>query len=156
MIKFEIPGFGDCEIKYLVSDFTGTLSVDGRLIAGLEEKLLIISELLDVHVVTADTFGTVKEALKNISCGITIITGKNQDVQKGEFVKNLGQEGVIALGNGNNDRIMLKTAKIGIAVMLEEGCSVSALTSGDAAVKSPVDALDLILNHKRLKATLRF
>jgi soluble P-type ATPase len=51
---------------------------------------------------------------------------------------------------------MLKEARIGIAVCLEEGCSRDAVVSADILVTSPVHALDLLLNEKRLKATLRF
>jgi soluble P-type ATPase len=51
---------------------------------------------------------------------------------------------------------MLKSAKIGIAVCLNEGCSSDAITSADIMVKSPIDAFDLLLYPKRLKATLRF
>lgn len=51
---------------------------------------------------------------------------------------------------------MLKTAKIGIAVCLNEGCSIDAIKSADILVNSPIDALDLLLNPRRLKATFRF
>lgn len=51
---------------------------------------------------------------------------------------------------------MLAATKIGIAVCLNEGCSIDVIKSADVVVKSPVDALDLLLNPKRLKATLRF
>jgi len=54
-----------------------------------------------------------------------------------------------------NDRKMVKQAKIGIAVMLEEGCAVETLINADIVVKSPIDALNLILNPKRLIAVLR-
>ncbi len=51
---------------------------------------------------------------------------------------------------------MLALARVGIAVCLEEGCSIDAIRSADILVKSPLDALDLLLNPNRLKATLRF
>ena len=75
---------------------------------------------------------------------------------KGEYVDMLGAEKVIALGNGKNDRRMLKAARIGVAVCLKEGCATEAITSADILVISPVDALDLLLKPKRCKATLRF
>jgi len=80
---------------------------------------------------------------------------ENEDLQKENFIKKLGSEYVIALGNGKNDRKMVKQAKIGIAVMLEEGCAVETLINADIVVKSPIDALNLILNPKRLIAVLR-
>jgi hypothetical protein len=35
MLKIDIPGFGALELEHLVCDFTGTLSVDGRLLSGV-------------------------------------------------------------------------------------------------------------------------
>jgi soluble P-type ATPase len=32
MLEIDIPGFGPIKVRHLVSDFTGTLSVDGRLL----------------------------------------------------------------------------------------------------------------------------
>ena len=62
---------------------------------------------------------------------------------------------VVAIGNGNNDALMLKAAKLGIAVCLKEGCSRRAIEAAQIFVTSPVDAVDLLLSPKRLIATLR-
>lgn len=155
MVEIKIPGKGKITFKYLVSDFTGTLSVDGNLITGVKEKLNLISQFLEIYILTADTFGKVKEALKDARVKIHLLEPENEDLQKENFVKNLGNEYVIALGNGKNDRKMVKSAKIGIAVILEEGCAVETLINSDIMVKSPLDALDLILNPKRFVAVLR-
>lgn len=155
MLEIEIPGSTKIILKYLVSDFTGTLSVDGNLIPGVKEKLNLISQFLEIYILTADTFGKVKDALKDAKVKIHILSAGDEDIQKENFVKMLGNEYVIALGNGKNDRKMVKVAKIGIAVMLEEGCAVETLLNSDILVKSPLDALDLILNPKRLIAILR-
>lgn len=156
MLEIDIPGFGFIRLEHLVSDFTGTLSVDGKLLRDVKERLDKIAEFMDVHVLTADTFGKAKAELHGIKCKIHILEGKNHDVQKEEYVKRIGTEKVVAIGNGNNDRRMLKIARIGITVCLPEGCSTDALTAGDILVTSPIDAFDLLLNPKRLKATLRF
>lgn len=39
MFELDIPGFGLIKLEHLVSDFTGTLSVDGGLFAGSKETL---------------------------------------------------------------------------------------------------------------------
>jgi len=156
MLEIEIPGFGPVKLHHLVSDFTGTLSVDGELLPGVKEKLNEMAGILDVHILTADTFGKAKNELEGVGCDIRILTGESHDIQKEEFVQKLGAGGVIALGNGNNDRRMLKAARVGIAVCLAEGCSTDAIVSADIVVSSPIDALDLIFNPKRMKATLRF
>jgi len=156
MFTNEIPGFGAVRLEYLVSDFTGTLSVDGKLLPGVKERLNRIAELLDIHILTADTFGKARAALRGVKCEIHILEGKRHDIQKKGYVGMLGAEKVIALGNGKNDRSMLKAARIGVAVCLREGCATEAITSADILVTSPVDALDLLLRPKRCKATLRF
>lgn len=156
MFELDIPGFGQVRLKHLVSDFTGTLSVDGRLIPEVKDRLNRISEFLKVHILTADTFGMARKELEGINCEVHILTGENHDLQKEDYLKGLGPQEVIAIGNGNNDRRMLRIARIGIAVCLAEGCSRDAITSGDIIVNSPIDGLDLLLNPKRLKATLRF
>lgn len=156
MFELDIPGFGFIRLEHLVSDFTGTLSVDGKLLPGVKERLNKIAEFLKIHILTADTFGKAKTEIEGINCEIHILEGEGHDIQKEEYVNRLGAEGVIALGNGNNDRRMLAAAKIGIAVCLNEGCSKDAITSADIFVNSPMDALDLLLNPKRLRATLRF
>ncbi len=156
MLEIEIPGFGPVKLHHLVSDFTGTLSVDGELLHGVKEKLNEIAGMLDVHILTADTFGKARNQLEGVRCDIRILTGESHDIQKEEFVQRFGPVGVIALGNGNNDRKMLKAARVGVAVCLAEGCSRDAIVSSDIVVSSPIDALNLILNPKRMKATLRF
>ncbi len=156
MFELDIPNFGFVRLEHLVSDFTGTLSVDGKLLPGVKVRLNKITEFLKVHILTADTFGKARAELKNINCEILILEGEDHDVQKEEYIKKLGAENVVAFGNGNNDRKMLKAAKIGIAVTEGEGCSVDALMAANIHVRSAIDGLALLLNLKRLKATLRF
>jgi soluble P-type ATPase len=156
MLEIDIPGFGLVRLEHLVSDFTGTLSVDGKLLPGVKERLNKIAEFMKIHVLTADTFGRARSELSDIKCEIHILTGDNHDVQKEYFVKELDTENVVSFGNGNNDRKMLKAARLGIAVTEGEGCAIDAITAADIHVRSAVDGLDLLLNPKRCKATLRF
>lgn len=156
MLEFDIPGFGLVRLEHLVSDFTGTLSVDGRFLPGVKECLNKIAELLKVHILTADTFGMARSELEGVNCEIHILEGENHDIQKEEYIVSLGTECVVALGNGNNDRRMLKAARVGIAVCLKEGCAIDAIMSANLVTISALDALELLLIPKRLKATLRF
>jgi soluble P-type ATPase len=156
MIEVDIPGFGPVRLAHAVTDFTGTLSVDGSLVPGVWEQLVRVSKLVTLHVLTADTFGKARGELGGLDCEFHLLAGDDHDLQKERYVMQLGPEGVVALGNGNNDRRMLKAARVGIAVCLKEGCAKDALTSADVLVTSANDALDLLLNPTRLKATLRF
>src|SRR5208337_590770 len=127
MLEIDIPGFGFVRLEHLVSDFTGTLSVNGQLIPKLDAQLNMLAEIMKIHILTADTFGKAVAELKDINSDIHILTGENHDVQKEEYVTKLGAENVVAFGNGNNDRKMLKVARIGIAVSVGEGCAVDAI-----------------------------
>ena len=156
MFELDIPGFGPVKLEHLVSDYTGTLSLDGVILPRVEEYLNRIAGFLKIHILTADTFGKAKEQLRNVHCEMHILTGAAHDVQKESYVNTLGPVSVVAVGNGNNDRLMLGAARIGIAVMEGEGCSSRAMTAADITVRSAESALGLLLNPKRLKATLRF
>ncbi|MEW6327796.1 MAG: HAD hydrolase family protein [Thermodesulfobacteriota bacterium] len=156
MIEIDVPGFGLIHLEHLVSDFTGTLSMDGRLLPGVREQLNSIAEFLKIHILTADTFGRARAELEGIPCEIHILTGENHDVQKEKFVRELGAERVVAFGNGNNDRKMLEIARVGIAVSEGEGCAADAIMAADVHVTRARSGLDLLFNTKRLKATLRF
>ena len=156
MFTLDIPGFGPVRLEHLVSDFTGTLSVDGRLLPGIRDRLNTIAGFMKIHILTADTFGMARAELADVPCAIFILTGENHDIQKEEYVKELDAETVIAFGNGSNDRRMLKSARVGMAVSQGEGCSVEALFAANVHVTGADIGLDLLLNPQRLKATLRF
>ncbi len=156
MIEIDIPGFGDVKLKHLVTDYTGTLSFNGSLINGVRERLNALSSRLDLHVLTSDTFGTAREQLKDIPCSINILEGEFHDLQKEEYVERLGTSSVVAFGNGNNDRKMLRVARIGIAVTGDEGAAVDILMAGDVHVNSIINGLDLLMHTRRIKATLRY
>ncbi len=99
MFELGVPGFGSVRLEHLVTDFTGTLSVNGRLVPGVRERLERIAAMLKVHVLTADTFGMARAELQGIDCEVHILTGEDHDVQKEDFVRALGASSVIALGN---------------------------------------------------------
>ena len=155
MIEIDIPGFGFLRLDYLVSDFTGTLSADGVLLPGIKDTFQKLAQHLEIHVLTADTLGMAREALEEVNCNLTVLSGQDIDTHKESFIRSLGADRVVAIGNGNNDRLMLKAARIGIAVSEGEGCAVSALVNADIHVGKITDGLGLLLNAKRLKATLR-
>jgi P-type E1-E2 ATPase len=155
MIRIDIPGYGPVELEHLVTDFSGTLSEDGTLLPGVEEKLNELAGKIQIHVLTSDTFGKARKELEGINCTVHILGGEDHAGQKERYVTELGAQKVAALGNGNNDVLMLKAAEIGIAVCLKEGCSVGAMQAARILVRSPLDALELLLYPKRLMATLR-
>jgi soluble P-type ATPase len=155
MIIQKIPGFKELQLRYLVLDFNGTLAVDGKLIKGVAEKLNELAKHLEIHVITADTFGKAKEQVKKIKCTLTIINKGDQQALKLGYIKKLGAGKVVAIGNGRNDKLMLKQSALGIALIQKEGVSVETLQSADVVCTDILDALELLENPLRLKATLR-
>ena len=155
MIKIDIPNREPMFAESLVLDYNGTLAIDGQQINGVIKLLGKLSEHLSVHVITADTFGTVKETFANTNINVKIIDGKEQGRQKADFVASLKPQSVVAIGNGANDAQMLKLATLGIAVVQAEGASVQALMNADFICTSIIDGLNLLLNPKRIAATLR-
>jgi len=155
MIEIEIPGNKTLKIVHLVLDYNGTIAFDGALIDGVKESLDELSQMLTVHVITADTFGSVKKALEDIDCNLALIPLDRQDVAKQEYVKNLGCEKTVSMGNGANDRLMLKASALGVAVIQEEGAAFETLALADIVCTDIKSALSLLNNPLRLIATLR-
>ena len=155
MIQIDIPDFGMLSICYLVLDFNGTLACDGDLLPGVESKLRAISEKIDIHVVTADTFGKVRNAMNEIPCDVVVLPKNDQAQRKFDFISELGVNKVVAIGNGRNDRLMISEAALGIAVILQEGASRETVNSADILCSDICAALDLLVNPLRIVATLR-
>jgi soluble P-type ATPase len=154
-MEYTIPGYKTLTLKHLVMDYNGTLAVDGKLITGVRQCLDRLAENLDIHVITADTFGKVAAEMKDISCTVMILPAQSQDLGKLDYIKHLGPENTVCIGNGRNDRLMLKAAALGIAVILGEGAFSETLQASDVVCTSIVSALELLLNPLRLTATLR-
>jgi soluble P-type ATPase len=157
MVTISIPEYRKTpiQLKHLLLDFNGTLAVDGKLIKGVKEKLIDLSEKIIIHVLTGDTFGTATAELKGIPCKLILLKSANQREEKGKYISGLNTKSVISIGNGRNDRLLLKLSAIGIIVIQKEGASSKTLMDADIICTNILDAFDLINNPLRLKATLR-
>lgn len=155
MIQISIPGSGDLVLKYLVLDYNGTMAFDGKLYNRIKPILQELSDLISIHVLTADTFGNVKQQLGDLPVSLYVLSSSEQDKEKLEYVIKLGKDNSVCIGNGRNDRLMLKEAALGIAVIQEEGACAQALIAADIICKSITSALELLLYSKRMIATLR-
>ncbi len=156
MLTIEIPGRGVLALEHIVLDFNGTMALDGVLLPGVKERLDVLAEKLQVHILTADTFGTGKMACREIKGQVHILEQDREGaLLKKEFIAALGKEKTVAVGNGTNDTLMLKDAALGILVLGPEGASWKALQAADVVVTDINQGLDLLLNPKRLVATLR-
>ena len=93
--------------------------------------------------------------LEHSPAKLVILPTEDQDLGKREYIEALGWERVVAVGNGRNDRLMLKRAALGIAVIGEEGAASETLLAADVVCPNVRAALELLQNPLRLTATLR-
>lgn len=155
MLTIDIPGHGMLQLEHLVLDVNGTIAHDGTLIPGVGEILQTLSNELNILAVTADTHGTAAVLRDRLGIEVRVIERGREAVAKLDLVDELGADSVVAIGNGANDELMLKDAALGIVVVGEEGAASLAVSAADVVTTSITAALGLLLEPRRLIATLR-
>jgi len=155
MIELNIPGRGLLQLEHLVCDVNGTIAVDGQLIEGLARHLTDLRDRLSLHLLTADTHGRQQVIDQQLNLRAFRIQTGNESAQKAEYIRSLGADQVVAIGQGANDAEMLKTAGLGICLFSVEGTSVETLLAADLVVSNIFDALNLLENPLRIVASLR-
>ncbi|MHA1149323.1 MAG: HAD family hydrolase [Promethearchaeota archaeon] len=157
MKKIQIPNHGELIIKNIIFDINGTLQFKGVISDEIISKFRELKKIYNVYLVSSDTRGNLKtiasklevEYVKINPKGITDSEAKNQELIK------LGKDITIAVGNGNNDDLMLKNAVIGIVIIGTEGASVKSIINADVAFNDPINAIDFLLDDTMIISTLR-
>lgn len=158
MISCAIPGRDTLEIKHLVCDLNGTLTLEGAMLPGVAAAFEQLKDSLEIHIVSADTFGKLAELRTVLGESVAhyhLLQPGSEAEQKLEYVEALGASAVAAVGQGTNDRLMLKGAVLGICVISPEGSATETMLSADILAPDILHALELFLYPARLKATLR-
>lgn len=150
-----IPKVGSYNIENIVFDFNGTLAGDGKVSPRIFRQILGLTQELNVFILTADTFNTVKDIFEGTEVRVNIVSKENGSLDKKRFIKKLGSNQTIALGNGSNDSLMLKESIISIAVLGSEGLSMGALENADLMIRDINDFFEMMKEPKKLIATLR-
>lgn len=151
----QIPGRSALELHHLILDYNGTIACDGQLLPELITPLNELAQQLTIHVLTADTHGSVATQVTPFPCTLAIIAKDNQIVAKQKYLQQYAAQNCVAVGNGANDQLLLKDAALGIAVIQQEGIAIPSLMAADVAVTSCLAALDLLRSPQRVIATLR-
>ncbi len=154
-MKIEIPGWGSVDIENIVIDLNGTIATGGRVSRKVKEKINSLSDQTTIYILTADTQGTANEEVLGMKAELIKVPEEDSKRGKLDFLKTLTLDVTVAIGNGSNDQLILKEAALGIAILGDEGVSVSAIKSADIVVRNIQNALDLFLEPKKLIATLR-
>jgi soluble P-type ATPase len=155
MIEVQVPGSGVLQLQAVLLDMNGTLAVDGVVPEAVLQRVRALAQRVRVVVATADTFGTVHAALEGSGAELRVLQDRFGSVQKEKILEQLGPEHTAAVGNGVNDHRMLARAALSIAVLGREGAAWETLRRARVVVTDPCDALDLLLQPRRLVATLR-
>ena len=159
-VTVKIPGFGDRHIQTLLADYDGTLCCHGEIAQSIKERLERLAEVIDIHILTADRKAKGNEYFGRLPVKVHVLSEKDQDVQKRDYLIDFKTMNVVVFGNGNNDRLLLQAVKTGgglcIAVQNGEGCAVDALINSHLLAANPAEAMDLLLNPDTLAATLRY
>ena len=135
-------------------DYNGTVAEDGQLIDGVEERMRSLKELVNIHVLTADTYGTVRAQCDPIGVHVETFPRAGAAECKLEIVQRLGSH-VMCVGNGFNDVLMFDAADLSVAVLEKEGTYAGLIAHADIVTRSIVDAFDLLIRTDRMRATLR-
>lgn len=151
----EVPNFNTLDIRHIICDYNGTIAKDGILLPSVKSLFKKLEETYAIHVITADTFGSVKSQLEGSNVTIKVLESEDHTQEKSDYVRSLGASHCVAIGNGNNDKAMLTVAELGIAVIGAEGCAKDALLSADILFDNIEGALEILMHEKRLIATLR-
>lgn len=155
MLVLEVPGWGRVEIKYLVFDFNGTLATDGKLSPATREQLTKLSEVAEIHVLTADTYGSAHQECAGLNLMINTFPGAHGAEGKANVVQKLGPAQTLCVGNGRSDVLMAEICAISVGIIGPEGANGQLLAKCDIVVTSLDDVFALLTNPQRIVATLR-
>jgi soluble P-type ATPase len=147
-ITVEIPGCGPLHIENILFDLNGTLACDGLIAETTRERLTLV-------VMSADTHGTLEQVTADLPLRVQRVQQTLGAAEKRHLLNELGADRTAAVGNGRNDIEMLEEAVLGMVIMGPEGAARDALLAADLIFGQIDDALDCLLNPRRLVATLR-
>ena len=116
MIHMEIPGREPLTLAHAVLDYNGTIAVDGLVLEELKPRLLRLRELVEVHVLTADTYGTVEAQCRPLGLAVHTFPRAGAAACKAGIVRDLS-DGAACFGNGFNDIPMFDLAALAVAVL---------------------------------------
>lgn len=139
------------DLKYLILDYNGTIACGGKLL-NLKSYFKALSKEYKIYILTGNTFSDLKDL--NTLEGVEVVVTPD-GLSKQAFVNELGPTNCITVGNGNIDVLMFQASALAIAVIGCEGCASKALLNSDLITHSIEDAFSILLEPKKLQATLR-
>ena len=152
-MTYDIPGQGQLEIKTIILDLNGTLSVAGSVPDGVKERLdQLKAKGFKVLFFTGNTRNDADDLATSL--GIDWKLAKDAGGKR-DLALGLEPETCASIGNGLIDLELMKTVKLRIVTLQAEGVHIQTMLSSDIVVPNINDALDLLIDEQRLIATLR-
>ena len=150
---YDIPGSGPLELKTIILDLNGTISVRGQLVEGVAERLTKLKAMgYKVVLFTGNTRGDADKIAGYL--GIDWVQARTGEDKKNEALK-LEPETCVSIGNGLIDLELMKTVKLRIVTLQAEGVHVRTMLASDVLVPHINDSLDMLVDPDILIATLR-
>ena len=84
-----------------------------------------------------------------LPCRVSVLGKENQAEAKLDYVRQLGLEQTVCIGNGRNDRLMLKAAVLGLAVVLAEGIAGETVPAAEKIFSIFEPHTDIIIKDRR-------
>ena len=151
-LSVPIPGRGELRLEHLLVDVNGTLTNRGVLLDFVTSRLEHLRDMLDIRLVSADTFGTLDAIAGRLQVGaVRAATGED----KLRVLDELGRHRCVVIGNGANDALVLEAAPSASPCWAQRARAQPHCGCADVVCASITDALDLLLDPKALSATLR-
>lgn len=150
---FELPHGENIEIKTLILDLNGTLTVHGKIPKGVPEQINILKSLeFRIILLSGDVRGTAKEIAEEMR--IELIIAKSAD-EKEAAILELEPQTCASIGNARIDIGTFKHARVSILTLQAEGIHADTIQYADMIVPSIQDALSLFIDKKSFEATMR-
>ncbi len=150
---FEIQNRETLDIKTIVLDLNGTLSVRGKIVFGATKRIKKLEKLgYKIVLFTGNQRGNAEKLCKKLKIDYKIC--KTQEEKEQEILK-LEPEHCAAIGNARIDIGTFKHAKLSVLVIEGEGIHVETISFCNIIVKSINDALDLFIDKDSLIATMK-
>ena len=155
MLEIQFPDRPAFKLNSLLCDINGTLTLDGKLIDGVEAAVKQLKDRLEITLLSANTNGNAADIAQMLGVSLHVIHPGREVEQKADFLHSLGESSTAAIGQGANDVLMLKNAALGICVLSREGTAIAALNAADIVVPDILASFELLQNPLRIVATLR-
>ena len=121
----------------------------------MAQKINQLSKFVQFYVLASDTYGSATKQFQGINCTVLNLSTIDQPLNKLAYLNHLGANTTLSVGNGFNDKEMLKHSVLGIALLQEKGLYTQTLMTSDIVCTDIWDVLNYLEKPNRLKATLK-